>query len=259
VSAVTPALDRLLGQNAWSIDVAHPAKLLTTNDDLDVGALKESLAKLGYKLLDEQSPLAASPDPSFVPSSSIGPLASTGAVQAVQATKTPVTWESESTSEPTAGSGYRALLLIVGYIVAVCAMIEWANPPFSMARAMASFMAGFFLVFSFFKFLDLTGFARSYAMYDLVAARIPGYGFIYPFLELGLGLAYVARVWPTRIHVATLILMLIGLAGVISSMLNRKKVRCACLGTLINLPVSTITLAEDGLMAIMAASSLLMT
>ena len=33
---------------------------------------------------------------------------------------------------------------------------------------MQYFMAGFFILFSFFKFLDMKGFARSYAMYDLL-------------------------------------------------------------------------------------------
>ena len=41
------------------------------------------------------------------------------------------------------------------------------------------FMAGFFLVFSFFKFLNLKGFVKVYQTYDLIAKKIPFYGYHY--------------------------------------------------------------------------------
>ena len=47
--------------------------------------------------------------------------------------------------------------------------------------------------------------------------------------------------------------------GVQKSRLNsiQDKIRCACLGTVFNLPMSTVTLVEDGLMIAMAAAALL--
>jgi hypothetical protein len=50
---------------------------------------------------------------------------------------------------------------------------------------MQIFMAGFFLTFSFFKLLNLKGFAESYAMYDVIAKRIPVWGYIYAFIGVG--------------------------------------------------------------------------
>jgi hypothetical protein len=44
---------------------------------------------------------------------------------------------------------------------------------------------------------------------------------------------------------------------VIQSLLNKRKIRCACLGTVFNLPMSTVTLVEDGLMVAMAAFAIL--
>ena len=52
---------------------------------------------------------------------------------------------------------------------------------------MRHFMAGFFIVFAFFKLLNIQGFADSYRMYDIVAAKWPGWGYVYPFVELALG------------------------------------------------------------------------
>jgi hypothetical protein len=45
--------------------------------------------------------------------------------------------------------------------------------------------------------------------------------------------------------------------GVVKALLARRKIRCACLGTVFNLPMSKITLIEDGLMLAMAAGMLL--
>ncbi len=70
-------------------------------------------------------------------------------------------------------------------------------------------MAGFFIVFSFLKFLDLKGFARSYTMYDLLAKQWKVYGFIYPFLELGLGIMYL-----TAIHAKDLLSAVIAQGGI---------------------------------------------
>ncbi len=118
-------------------------------------------------------------------------------------------------------------------------------------------MAGFFLVFSAFKFLDLSGFADAYASYDLLAKRWRGYGLIYPFLELALGLAYLFRLELKSALIATVVLMGFSALGVIQALSERRVLQCACLGTALKLPMSTITLVEDVGMAAMAAAMLL--
>ncbi|MEY4460069.1 MAG: hypothetical protein RL429_58 [Bacteroidota bacterium] len=115
------------------------------------------------------------------------------------------------------------------------------------------FMAGFFLSFSFFKLLDVKAFADSYRMYDWIAKMIPAWGLAYPFIEFGLGLAYAANWNPELTHGTTLVLMLVSAGGVIQSNLQKKAIRCACLGTVFNLPMSTVTVVEDLSMAAMAA------
>ncbi|MDB5283301.1 MAG: heavy-metal-associated protein, partial [Bacteroidota bacterium] len=103
----------------------------------------------------------------------------------LQETDKPVSEESR-----TWFATYKPVLLILGYItmVSLIAAVSWTTVDFMLA--MRVFMAGFFLVFSFFKMLDLQGFANSYAMYDIVAKRIKAWGYIYAFVELGLGIAY---------------------------------------------------------------------
>lgn len=174
-------------------------------------------------------------------------------------TETPRTQDTHMSSESASWfATYKPLLLIFSFITGVAAIVSFHHQIFHGMQFMGVFMAGFFLVFSFFKFLDLKGFANSYAMYDIIARKIPVYGFIYPFLELGLGIAYLTHFNPTITYWATIIIMGVSSIGVIESVLNKKKIQCACLGAVFNLPMSTVTIIEDLLMVAMAAAMLLL-
>lgn len=152
---------------------------------------------------------------------------------------------------------YKPLLLIFGYILAVTVLIQAADGNFNWMKWMQHFMAGFFLVFSFFKLLNLSGFAESYAMYDIVAKRFKQWGYLYAFIELGLGLAFLTNSQPYATNWITLIVMSISILGVMQSVLNKRKIQCACLGAVFNLPMSTVTIIEDALMIGMSATMLI--
>lgn len=149
-------------------------------------------------------------------------------------------------------STYFPLLLIISFISGFSIITSFKSGTINWMSFMNSFMAGFFIVFSFFKLLNLKGFASSYAMYDVVAKKIPAYGFIYPFIELFLGIAYLINYNPKFTNTATLIVMTISIIGVIESNLNKRKIKCACLGSVFNLPMSTLTIIEDLVMILMA-------
>ncbi|MBC7756637.1 MAG: heavy-metal-associated domain-containing protein [Bdellovibrio sp.] len=148
---------------------------------------------------------------------------------------------------------YKPLILVFAYILLVTLAAEYSAGSFELHRFMPNFMAGFFLVFSFFKMLDLAGFANSYSMYDMLAKRFSAYGYIYPFIELGLGTSYLLGYTPMLINLLTLIVMAFSSIGVILAVMNKQKIKCACLGTGFNLPMTTVTIIEDLLMAGMAA------
>src|SRR3990167_2567790 len=147
---------------------------------------------------------------------------------------------------------YYPFLLIIAYLFSISLANNFSFERINWHLWMGNFMAGFFLVFSAFKFLDLPGFAKAYANYDLLAERWIGYGYVYPFLELGLGFAYLIQFVPTATYIITIILMAFSSIGVMKALLKKRKINCACLGTVLNFPMSNITLIEDFSMIIMA-------
>jgi copper chaperone CopZ len=152
---------------------------------------------------------------------------------------------------------YWPLLLIAAFIT-VASFAGTAGSGMIFHNWMINFMAGFFLVFSFFKLLDVRGFADAYAGYDLIAMNWKPWGLIYPFVELGLGLAYLFRFQMTLTNWIALIVMSVSILGVLRSVSRKETIRCACLGTVLNLPMSTVTIIEDGLMIAMAGMMLAM-
>lgn len=151
---------------------------------------------------------------------------------------------------------YKPIVLIFSYISVISLIAGFTEGFFNYMTAMRIFMAGFFLTFSFFKMLDLNGFADSYSMYDVVAKKFKGWGYIYAFLELALGLAFALNFEPYLTNIITLIVMTVSIIGVLQSVLNKKKIQCACLGAVFNLPMSTVTIIEDGLMILMSLAML---
>jgi cation transport ATPase len=147
---------------------------------------------------------------------------------------------------------YKPILLIFFYISLIVVLVQINSERFNIMMAMQYFMAGFFLVFSFFKFLNLKGFAESYVMYDVLAKRIPIWAYLYAFIEVSLGMAYLINFNPLVTNIFTFTVMSLSIIGVLQSVFNKRKIQCACLGAVFNLPMSTITIIEDALMIVMS-------
>ncbi len=144
----------------------------------------------------------------------------------------------------------KPLLLILFYITVTSVLLHYKN--WSWDEAMLDFMGLFYIVFSFFKLLDLKGFPDSFRMYDPLAKRIPVYGWIYPFIETTLGLMFLMRFEIKVALIITLIVLGITTIGVTKALLDKKSIRCACLGTALKLPMTEATFIENAIMVVMA-------
>lgn len=227
VATVKPFLDAESTISHWGVDTAAKDKILTVEGEgVEQETVAAAVRNAGFQVIGQAEPLVA-------------------------AVRSPA---GSTSVEPSVT--YYPLILLVAFLGGVVALVELRAGSVVWGRAMQNFMGGFFLTFSFFKLLDVRGFADSYRMYDVVARKVPAYGYVYPFIELFLGAAYVTGFQPFATNLATVAVMSISSIGVIQSLLEKRKIRCACLGTVFNLPMSTVTLIEDTTMIAMAVAML---
>lgn len=120
-----------------------------------------------------------------------------------------------------------------------------------------NFMGYFLVNFAMLKLFDLPGFAKGFARYDLLAMRWKGWGFIYPFLELALGFSALSHWNPGLTQIAMIVLMGFGAIGVFTALKKGLNINCACMGTSLNVPLSTVAIIEDLGMVVLAIFLLL--
>lgn len=145
---------------------------------------------------------------------------------------------------------YAKFAAVIAGILAISYLAAMVTDNLTVSNYLRIFMGVFFTVFAVFKLIDLRGFAVSYMGYDIVAKRFAWYGYVYPFIELALAAGYIWRVPYT--DWVTLVLMAVSSIGVFIELMRGSKIKCACLGTYIKLPLTTVTLVEDVVMGIMA-------
>ena len=157
----------------------------------------------------------------------------------------------ETPKQPSKLKQLSPLILIFGFIVLTILLVH--RESLETNPMMHDFMAMFFMVFSFFKLLDLSGFQSMFKTYDSLAAAWPIYGWIYPFIELALGILYLIDFVPPYILVTTIIVLGITTVGVIRVLLKKQNIQCACLGSVLKLPMTEATFIENAIMLVMAA------
>ena len=231
VRRLTDAFRAVAGVVSARVTLSPPSAELETSQVVQISTLQNAARQAGNYIVTE-------------------------AVQGV----TPGIIASPSKSDPAAGEPQPTLYplgLIVLYIAGAASLATWVRGDRSLHTFMNDFMAGFFIVFSFFKLLDIRGFADAYQSYDVIAKHSRMWAMAYPFVELALGAAYLTRWQPVPTNIVTLVVMLIGSIGVLRAVLYKRRIRCACLGTSLNLPMTTVTIVEDLGMAAMAAAALI--
>jgi hypothetical protein len=153
-------------------------------------------------------------------------------------------------------SNYAPFFIIIGLILLTSLTISYTSE-FSFVKLISDFMIGFFLVFSGFKLIDLSGFAEGYSTYDLLAQKVYGYGYVYPFIELFFAISMILSFQVKVVLVAEIIVMVFSGIGVVIKVARHEKFQCACLGTFLKVPLTKVTLIEDFGMAILAFVTLL--
>ena len=131
-----------------------------------------------------------------------------------------------------------ALLIVILSSVAM----QISADEFLLKNFFMSYMGIFFVLFSFLKLLNVSGFSMTFKKYDLISKIIPGFAITYPFIELGLGIILL-----------TLLFMISQSIGISKSLINSEQIQCACMGSAVDLPLSSLTIIENLIMISMSA------
>jgi glutaredoxin len=99
------------------------------------------------------------------------------------------------------------------------------------------------------KLQDLEAFSFQFVTYDLLAMRNVNYSYIYPFAEVFSGIGMIAMV---AVYVFAPVSIFIGTIGAISVFkavyIDRRKLKCACVGGDSNVPLGFVSMTENLMM-----------
>lgn len=160
--------------------------------------------------------------------------------------------DTASTAQKTGIKAYQPLGVIL--VVILLASVALGQAGLSVMHV---FMGLFFTLFALFKLFDPRGFADGFAHYDIIAKRWRFYAYLYPVIELGLGMAYLAYWQMHAIYIATIVVMAISAIGIMGALAGGRPLNCACLGTTLNVPLGAVSVLENLGMLAMAAYMLL--
>lgn len=146
---------------------------------------------------------------------------------------------------------YFILIGIMAVIFFIAVIKNYSNL-YDYKTILADFMGGYFLFFGAVQFISLPNFVQVFRTYDIVASIFSSYAYIYPLIEIFLAIAYLNHWNLWHINWVTFIFMLISSIGVAHALIIKKQAHCACLGSLLILPISFFTLIENVSMALMA-------
>lgn len=145
------------------------------------------------------------------------------------------------------------LILTFVFVIGGAVISQYNFETFKWNSFMKNLMGLMLITFSYLKLLNPSGFKKSFSNYDYLAKYIPIYGYLYPLIELTLGILYIIEVFPVLINSLVIFIFTINLIQVGIVLYHGKKLECACMGSLgFKLPLSWITILEDIFMILMA-------
>ena len=162
---------------------------------------------------------------------------------------------NESSDETT----YQPVIAVFAMTLLMALATSWASlGELITIRAGEWFIAFSMCVLAILKLRDLESFSNQFLGYDLLAQRVVRYAYVYPFAEAIAGVLMIAN---TLIWVAAPLALFIGTIGAVSVFkavyIDKRDLKCACVGGGSNVPLGAISLTENIMMVLVAIWMLL--
>ena len=143
--------------------------------------------------------------------------------------------------------------LIITFLFVIGGAFVTQSTSFEVYNFLTNLMGILLITFAYLKLLNPKGFRTSFSKYDLIAFYVPIYGYLYPLIEFTLGVFYCLHLYSLIINSLTIFLLVVNLSQVGRALFLKKKLECACMGSIgFKLPLSYVTISEDLVMILMA-------
>ena len=144
-------------------------------------------------------------------------------------------------------TSYRPVIALfaITALMAMAASHAVHGTPFTM-RAAEWFVGFSMAVLALLKLQDVDKFATMFLNYDLLAQRWVRYGYVYPFAEATAGILMIAGALTWLSVPIALFIGTIGAVSVVKAVyLDRRELKCACVGGSSNVPLGFVSLTEN--------------
>ncbi|WP_227429128.1 MauE/DoxX family redox-associated membrane protein [Psychrobacter sp. I-STPA6b] len=154
-------------------------------------------------------------------------------------------------------TSYTPIIAVFGVTALMTLALCWASSVSVLSmQALIWFVAFSMCVLAIKKLEDLQSFSTSFLGYDLLARKVVRYAYVYPFLEAFAGVSMLAN-QPWLSVIAGIVSLIIGLIGGVSVIkavyIDKRELKCACVGGNSNVPLGAISLTENVMMVVMGA------
>jgi len=151
-------------------------------------------------------------------------------------------------------TSYQPVIAIFAVAFLMALAVSWyAFGTVLSVRAFEWFIAISMCLLAVQKLQDIESFSTMFLNYDLLARRQVRYGYVYPFGEALAGILMIAG---ALIWIAAPVALFIGTVGAVSVFkavyVDRRELKCACVGGSSNVPLGFVSLTENLMMIAMA-------
>ncbi len=149
---------------------------------------------------------------------------------------------------------YRPVIALFSVAALMAVVVTWLAMGVPLAgQTLAWFISISMVLLGLQKLKDIDQFATMFLNYDLLARRWVRYGYVYPFIETGAGLAMMAGVLTWIAAPLALVAAGIGAVSVFKAVyIDKRELKCACVGGDSSVPLGFVSLTENLMMMAMA-------
>lgn len=154
--------------------------------------------------------------------------------------------------EPGATS-YVPVLAVFAVAALIALPFVWLKDGSVWLSSVPTFVSVAMCLLAMLKLQDVERFSTMFLNYDLLAQKWPPYGYIYPFAELGAGVLMLAGILTWLSAPVALLIGGIGAVSVFKAVyVDKRHLKCACVGGSSNVPLGFVSLTENLMMITMA-------